>query len=156
MMSRPCVLYFYPMDFSVGCTNEACGLRDTFEVFSELNIKVIGIRCDSIESHLRFKKTLSLPFDLLSDRGGKVCADYKTRLPLVSSFTNHTTYLLNRSDDSCCLWKYFFIKEAYQNNDWTNPPCGKDQVNVNRFNFENAWNEFLLIRFSIGFDQFLI
>jgi hypothetical protein len=63
MKNKPCILYFYPKDFSVGCTNEACSFRDTFEVFKELNITIIGISRDSLESHAKFKKTLALPFD---------------------------------------------------------------------------------------------
>jgi peroxiredoxin Q/BCP len=59
---------FLSQDFSVGCTNEACSFRDTFEVFHELNIKIIGVSRDSMESHQKFKKTLNLPFDLLGRR----------------------------------------------------------------------------------------
>ena len=87
MKNKPCVLYFYPKDFSVGCTNEACSFRDTFEVFKELNITILGISRDSLESHAKFKTTLALPFDLLSDPEGKVCQLYDTQLPFVPLFT---------------------------------------------------------------------
>src|SRR5688572_4095884 len=113
MLTKPCVLYFYPKDFSVGCTKEACSFRDTFEVFNELNIKIIGISRDSIESHLKFKKTLNLPFDLLADEGGKICAAYKTQLPFVPSFTKRTTYLLDKNQVILAVYENIFSSKRH-------------------------------------------
>ena len=113
MLAKPCVLYFYPKDFSVGCTNEACSFRDTFEVFNELNIKIIGVSRDSLESHLKFKKTLNLPFDLLADAGGKVCAEYKTQLPFVPTFTKRTTYLLDKNQIILAVYENIFSSKRH-------------------------------------------
>jgi thioredoxin-dependent peroxiredoxin len=113
MQNKPCILYFYPKDFSVGCTNEACSFRDTFEVFNELNIKIIGISRDSIESHLKFKKTLNLPFDLLADEGGKICAEYKTQLPFVPTFTKRTTYLLDKQQIILAVYENVFSSKRH-------------------------------------------
>jgi peroxiredoxin Q/BCP len=113
MQDKPCILYFYPKDFSVGCTNEACSFRDTFEVFNELNIKIIGISRDSLESHLKFKKTLNLPFDLLADEGGKICAEYKTQLPFVPTFTKRTTYLLDKSQMILAVYENIFSSKRH-------------------------------------------
>jgi peroxiredoxin Q/BCP len=113
MLNKPCILYFYPKDFSVGCTNEACSFRDTFEVFNELNIKIVGISRDSIESHLKFKKTLGLPFDLLADEGGKVCAEYKTQLPFVPAFTKRTTYLLDKNQKILAVYENIFSSKRH-------------------------------------------
>ena len=110
---KPCILYFYPKDFSVGCTNEACSFRDTFEVFHELNIKIIGISRDSMESHQKFKKTLNLPFDLLADDGGKVCALYKTQLPFVPLFTKRTTYLLDKNQTILAVYENIFSSKRH-------------------------------------------
>jgi peroxiredoxin Q/BCP len=113
MLAKPCVLYFYPKDFSVGCTNEACSFRDTFEVFNELNIRIVGISRDSMESHLKFKKTLGLPFDLLADQGGKVCEAYKTQLPFVPSFTKRTTYLLDKNQLILAVYENIFSSKRH-------------------------------------------
>jgi thioredoxin-dependent peroxiredoxin len=113
MENKPCILYFYPKDFSVGCTNEACSFRDTFEVFNELNIKIIGISRDSLESHLKFKKTLNLPFDLLADEGGKICAEYKTQLPFVPTFTKRTTYLLDKNQMILAVYENIFSSKRH-------------------------------------------
>jgi peroxiredoxin Q/BCP len=69
---RPVVLYFYPKDDTPGCTKEACTFRDQYEDFKSVGAEVIGVSSDSPESHQKFATKYSLPFTLLSDRGGKV------------------------------------------------------------------------------------
>jgi peroxiredoxin Q/BCP len=66
------VLYFYPKDFSTGCTKEACHFRDQFEDFVEAGAVVIGVSSDSQDSHKRFIERYLLPFTLLSDENGEV------------------------------------------------------------------------------------
>jgi len=70
------VLYFYPKDNTPGCTAEACSFRDNYEVFKEAGAEVIGISSDSAESHEKFAGKFSLPFILLSDKGGKVRKEF--------------------------------------------------------------------------------
>ncbi len=70
--SKIVVLYFYPRDFSRGCTAEACAFRDSYDVFVEAGAQVIGISSQSIESHSKFALLNRLPFILLSDEGGKI------------------------------------------------------------------------------------
>jgi peroxiredoxin Q/BCP len=70
--SKIIVLYFYPRDFSRGCTAEACTFRDSYDVFVEAGAQVIGISSQSVASHNRFAILNKLPFILLSDEGGKV------------------------------------------------------------------------------------
>ena len=66
------VLYFYPKDDTPGCTAESCAFRDSYEDFKDLGAEVIGISSDSSASHTKFAAKYSLPFVLLSDKGGKV------------------------------------------------------------------------------------
>jgi peroxiredoxin Q/BCP len=66
------VLYFYPKDFSPGCTAEACAFRDSYEAFKEAGAEVIGVSSQSADSHQRFASTNLLPFILLSDEDGRV------------------------------------------------------------------------------------
>ena len=70
------VLFFYPKDFSPGCTTQACTFRDRYEDFTNLGAEVIGVSSDSVESHKRFLDAYLLPFTLLSDRKGEVRALY--------------------------------------------------------------------------------
>ncbi len=70
------VLFFYPKDQTPGCIKEACGFRDAFQAFGDLNTVVLGINKDSVASHQRFVSKQELPFLLLSDPGGEVCEKY--------------------------------------------------------------------------------
>jgi peroxiredoxin Q/BCP len=70
------VLFFYPRDFSPGCTVQACHFRDHYEDFTDHGAEVIGISGDSIESHKQFLDEYLLPFQLLSDTGDKVRKGY--------------------------------------------------------------------------------
>jgi len=66
------VLFFYPKDFSPGCTSQACHFRDNYEDFTDLGAVVIGISGDSVESHKKFLDEYLFPFTLLSDKGNVV------------------------------------------------------------------------------------
>jgi len=70
------VLYFYPKDQTPGCTIEARAFRDNYARFAEAGAEVVGISSDSVASHRRFAAKESLPFLLLSDRGGAVREQY--------------------------------------------------------------------------------
>ena len=48
------LLYFYPKDFTSGCTKEACGLRDRMGDLKTNNVEVIGVSHDSAASHKKF------------------------------------------------------------------------------------------------------
>jgi peroxiredoxin Q/BCP len=61
------VVYFYPKDFTSGCTMEAHEFREMHEEFLKNGAEVIGVSSDSVESHKRFAEEHQLPFVLLSD-----------------------------------------------------------------------------------------
>ena len=66
------VLYFYPKDETPGCTREACDFRDHSAEFERLNVVVLGISNDGLESHQHFREKHQLPFPLLSDEDAAV------------------------------------------------------------------------------------
>jgi len=61
------ILYFYPADFTPGCTKEACAIRDIHNDILSVGLEVIGISPQDEESHLKFKEEHDLPFTLISD-----------------------------------------------------------------------------------------
>lgn len=63
----PLVLYFYPADFTPGCTREACTIRDMHDEIAEAGMRVVGIAPQDAASHARFREKHDLPFTLLSD-----------------------------------------------------------------------------------------
>ncbi|HEX4920095.1 MAG TPA: peroxiredoxin [Candidatus Bathyarchaeia archaeon] len=76
------VVYFYPKDFTRGCTAEACEFRDYYEQFKTLGAEVIGISGDSEQSHDSFAREHSLPFILLSDPDGLVRKAFEVKKSL--------------------------------------------------------------------------
>ncbi len=70
------VVYFYPKDFTKGCTAEACEFRDSYEELKNLGAEVIGISNDSQKSHEAFASEHKLPFILLSDPDGSARKSY--------------------------------------------------------------------------------
>ncbi len=71
------VLYFYPKDNTPGCTTEACGFRDVYDLILAKNAVVIGISSDSVSSHEKFRNKYNLPFHLLSDPDKNVIKMYE-------------------------------------------------------------------------------
>jgi thioredoxin-dependent peroxiredoxin len=78
----PLILYFYPADFTPGCTREACDLRDLHARIVASGLRVVGISPQSPESHRRFCKEHALPFTLLSDEDKAVIRAYGVDGPL--------------------------------------------------------------------------
>jgi len=107
-----CVIYFYPKDFTPGCTTEACSFRDKFRHFLNLNIPVIGISTDSIKLHQKFKKAYNLPFELLSDKSGKVARLYEAIIPFVK-VTKRVTYLVDINKEIVGVYTNFFNAEQH-------------------------------------------
>ncbi len=63
----PIILYFYPADFTPGCTKEACTFRDIHDDILSVGLRVVGVSPQDAESHARFKDEHNLPFTLLCD-----------------------------------------------------------------------------------------
>jgi len=70
------VIYFYPGDFTPGCTAQANAFRDAMKKLTEKGVEVIGVSGDSVETHELFKKAQKLNFTLLSDEQGSVAKMY--------------------------------------------------------------------------------
>ena len=66
------VLYFYPKDFTSGCTMEAHEFRDMHEQFQGGGAVVLGVSADDVATHKQFAVEHELPFRLLSDVDDKV------------------------------------------------------------------------------------
>lgn len=74
------LLYFYPKDFTGGCTREACGFRDRMGDLQTNNVAVIGVSFDSADSHKQFIAKYNLNFTLLADADGKIADLYGVRM----------------------------------------------------------------------------
>ncbi len=70
------VLYFYPKDFTPGCTKEACAFRDGYAKYREAGIVVLGCSVDPVDRHQAFIKKYGLPFPLLLDPNKEIAKMY--------------------------------------------------------------------------------
>jgi thioredoxin-dependent peroxiredoxin len=76
------VLYFYPADFTPGCTREACEYRDIHADLVRVGMRVVGISPQGAEQHSKFRAKYNLPFMLLSDTEKSVIKMYQVNGPL--------------------------------------------------------------------------
>ena len=67
LRNGPLILYFYPADFTPGCTKEACAIRDIHDDIVAAGLRVVGVSPQDAESHERFREQHGLPFRLLCD-----------------------------------------------------------------------------------------
>ena len=67
LQAGPLVLYFYPADFTPGCTKEACAIRDIHKDLLAAGLQVVGVSPQDPQSHAKFREHHNLPFTLLSD-----------------------------------------------------------------------------------------
>ena len=95
LRSGPLILYFYPADFTPGCTREACTIRDIHEDLVAVGLRVAGISPQDPESHARFRKEHELPFVLLSDPDKVAIKMYDVDGPLGVG-VRRATFLINQ------------------------------------------------------------
>ncbi len=86
------LIYFYPMNFTPGCTTEACSIRDSFSNFKKLNINILGINNGDEISHKKFSEKHNLTFPLLADPEMTTIKAYKANFLF---FTRRISYLIN-------------------------------------------------------------
>jgi peroxiredoxin Q/BCP len=90
------ILYFYPADFTPGCTRQACVLRDLNAEVERAGLRVVGVSPQSPLSHAKFKTKYQLPFVLLSDEQKTVVKMYGVNGPLGIG-VRRATYLIDAS-----------------------------------------------------------
>ena len=86
------VLYFYPRDFTEGCTIEARGFQQDLGLFHQAGAEVVGISADNPESHAQFCGSEGLAYPLLSDPGGAVSKSYGS---WIAPFSQRHTFVID-------------------------------------------------------------
>ena len=89
---EPTVVYFYPKDFTGGCTIEANDFQDALPEFREVGITVYGVSMDDVESHAEFAAEEGLEFDLLADPDGGIASAFG--LDTSEGYTDRRTFVL--------------------------------------------------------------
>ena len=70
------VLYFYPKDFTSGCTLEAHNFQRDLAKYEQAKAVILGVSVDTAESHKNFCAKEGLNFKLLADVDAKVSEEY--------------------------------------------------------------------------------
>ena len=91
----PVILYFYPADFTPGCTREACSIRDLHRELTQAGLTVAGISPQSPESHRKFRAKHGLPFTLLADETKEVIKMFGVDGPL-GFWVQRVTFLIDQ------------------------------------------------------------
>lgn len=109
MRGRPVILYFYPKDDTPGCTAEACNFQQALPDFGNLDVAVIGISKDTVESHAAFAKKYNLQFHLASDANSDTAENYGVWVQ--KNMHGHkymgierTTFLIDRQGTIRAVW----------------------------------------------------
>ena len=90
------VLYFYPLDDSPGCTEEARQFRDLYPTYQKRNITVLGVSLNNVDSHKSFADKLGLPFPLLADSKRELAKTFKVLGGFgVLPYTKRETFLID-------------------------------------------------------------
>ncbi len=100
------VLYFYPKDFTGGCTLEAHNFQRDQAQFDKLNAAILGVSLDTADSHKAFCTKENLTFKLLADPDHKVVDEYG--VPVMDMGANHfakrVTFLIAPDGKVAKVW----------------------------------------------------
>jgi peroxiredoxin Q/BCP len=92
------VLYFYPKDFTSGCTTEVCAFRDDVTQLRTAGARVLGVSVDDVKSHTEFAAKYHVPFPLLSDADKAVAKRYGVLVSKLGfSYARRDTFLIDAS-----------------------------------------------------------
>lgn len=90
------ILYFYPADFTPGCTREACAFRDLHAELGRAGVAVAGVSPQTPKSHRQFREKYALPFPLLCDSDKAVARMYEVVIPFGLGI-RRATFLIDRA-----------------------------------------------------------
>src|ERR1700683_4375295 len=90
------VLYFYPKDFTSGCTTEAHNFQRDLAQYQQKDAVILGVSADTTDSHQKFCTKEGLNFKLLADTEHKVSEEYGSIMNFgVKKLSARHTFVLN-------------------------------------------------------------
>jgi peroxiredoxin Q/BCP len=99
---RSVVVYFYPKDFTPGCTMEATEFSRDYKKFKDAGIEIVGISPDDEKSHQKFRGKMGMPYPLVADTENEVSRKYgvyglKSFMGREYMGVNRSTFLVDKS-----------------------------------------------------------
>lgn len=107
---RILVVYFYPKDFTPGCTKEACDFNAHLLNFEDYNAVVVGISADTAAVHQRFKTRYALKFPLLSDVDASLQKQFDVKKQLLGIVPGRETFVFDTTGKLRFKWRQFSAK----------------------------------------------
>ena len=90
------VLYFYPKDFTSGCTLEAHNFQRDLAKYQDTGAVILGVSVDTAQSHKDFCAKEGLNFKLLADPDAKVSTKYGSIMDYKGSkLAARNTFIIN-------------------------------------------------------------
>jgi len=100
------VLYFYPKDFTSGCTLQGRNFQRDSAQYAERNAVVIGVSVDDVDTHADFCAKEGLSFKLLADTDARVSTTYGSVMNLgVKKLSARNTFLIDPDGKIAATWK---------------------------------------------------
>lgn len=113
---RPVVLYFYPRDNTPGCTTEACGFRDHWQLIQQAGAVLLGVSTDTVARHANFAAKYRLPFPLVADPDQQIVRAYgvygpKQFMGRTTQGTHRVTFLIDPHGRIAHIWPKVRVKD---------------------------------------------
>ena len=109
LVGQRCVIYFYPRDFTPGCTTEADEFTSMYLDFVNAGIRIVGVSPDIADSHKKFCGKMNIPYMLLADTNKSMANAFGVWGP--KKFMGREYMGVNRStflvDESGTVFKVF-------------------------------------------------
>jgi peroxiredoxin Q/BCP len=107
---KSAVVYFYPKDFTPGCTTEAMEFSRDYLKFKDAGIEIVGISPDDEESHQKFRDKMGIPYPLVADTENDVSKKYgvyglKSFMGREYMGVNRSTFLVDKSGKVVKIFK---------------------------------------------------
>lgn len=95
-------VYFYPKDFTPGCTMEATEFSRDYKKFKDAGIEIVGVSPDDEESHQKFRAKMGMPYPLVADTENEVSKKYgvyglKSFMGREYMGVNRSTFLVDKA-----------------------------------------------------------
>jgi peroxiredoxin Q/BCP len=110
------VLYFYPKDFTLVCTQEACGFRDMYDELVSKDTEVIGVSVDDDASHGKFANKHGVQFPLVADTDkalAKAFGATSAVLGLLGGTTARVTYVIAKNGKISSIFNSMLIANQH-------------------------------------------
>lgn len=106
------MLVIYPKDDTPGCTAQMCRVKDDFQQFEDLGVKVYGLNHGESSSHIKFKEKYKFQFDILIDENRKTIKEYgSTKMFFKNEVTQRSVFVINEKGI------IVFVKKGQQDNE---------------------------------------